>query len=64
MHHFVGNNDDSCLMVANRKTTVVALGEKNRTQNIADDCREPMKTVRTGFAYQKSSYIFLLGQTK
>ena len=60
MHHFVGNNDKSCLMDANRKITVDASGEKEKTEKIADNCGEYIKTVRTGFASgNQAPYLFL-----
>ena len=33
MHHFVGNTDESCLMAANRKITVVTSGFKKNRQD-------------------------------
>ena len=48
-------------MAANRKITLVASGAKNKTENVADYCREYITNVRTGFDYgNQSPYLFLL----
>ena len=63
MHHFVGNNDKSCLMDANGKTTVVTSGEKKKTE-IFLVIVGSLYNCKDRFLFWKSIYIFILVERK
>jgi hypothetical protein len=62
--YFSGNLDESCLMAANGKIHVVASKSKNKTEKIADDCRDSITTLRTGFASGEQGAYFFLAKGK
>ena len=59
MHLCFRNTDESCLVAANRKITVVLSGAEKETEKIDNDFRDSITTVRTGFnSGNQAPYLF------
>ena len=60
--HFMGNTDEACLMALGSKTFVVASAAKNKTEKIADNCRDSITTLRVGFSSGDQDACFFLAK--
>ena len=49
MDHFIGNLDESCIIISDGRIKVIASASKKKTEKRTDDTRESITTVRTGF---------------
>ena len=60
MDHFIGNLDESCIIISDGRIKVIASASKKKTEKRTDDTRESITTVRTGYCYgDKAGYYFL-----
>ena len=60
--YFMGNLDEACLMASGGKVFVVASKAKNKTEKIADDCRDSITSLRVGFSSREQGAYFFLAK--